>query len=72
MRGFADVTKIEILKRRIELRKQAVPLIKEEILEDQLRLCLLILQGRFEKQIDGGFNQDVSRKLDAVSVLLGD
>ena len=64
------MTEIGKIRRRILLKRQAIPLIREEIIEDQLRLALLVLQSRYERQIGDEFDPGLSRKLDALRVLI--
>ena len=66
------MTPIEHQKRRIELKRQVIPLVREEILEDQLKLALLVLQAKIERQMNDDFDPELSRKLDALAVLLED
>jgi hypothetical protein len=63
---------VEILNRRIFLQRQAIPLIKTEIRQDRARLALLGLKGDLEAQMTKTFDPILSRKLDAVHVLLGE
>lgn len=64
------VTEFEVLKRRIKLKRQAIPLIQGEIRQEQLRLALLTIKADLEAQMTGEFDPVLSRKLDAVGVLL--
>jgi hypothetical protein len=43
-----------------------------EIIDNQTYLALLILQARYEKQITDEYDPNLSRKLDALAVLLED
>ena len=61
---------IQKLKRRIHLKRQAIPLIKREIIDLQTRLALLVLKDHFEKQIGEKFDPTLSRKLDCITYLL--
>jgi hypothetical protein len=64
------MTHVDRPRRRIQLKHQALPLIREEIIEDQLRRALLLLQAKYEEQIGDDFNPELSRRLDALAVLL--
>ncbi len=64
------MTEFEVLKRRIKLKRQAIPLIQGEIRQEQLRLALLTIKADLEAQMTGEFDPVLSRKLDAVGVLL--
>lgn len=66
------MTEIEVLKRSIKLKRQAIPLIRQEINRDQNPIFLLKLKGEFEARIAEKFDPDLSRKIDAVLVLLGE
>lgn len=66
------MTAIQVLKRRIQLKRQAIPLIRREISDLQIRLALLVLKGRFEEQIAESFDLKLSRQLDCVIFLLED
>ncbi len=70
MRNVDKIDEKELLKRRIRLKRQALPLIKDEIRQDQLRLALLELKGDLERQITETFDRELSQKLDAVNCLL--
>jgi hypothetical protein len=47
------------------------PAIRQMIFSQQLKLALLLEQRRLEAAIDGGFDPMISRKLEAIQVLLG-
>lgn len=64
------MTETQILQRKIQLKRQALPLIQDEIIELQLRLALIVLKGRLECQAHSGFDPVISRKLDAIAYLL--
>lgn len=67
------MTELQLLRRRIHLKRQVIPLIKSEIRRDQLRLALLAIKSDLEGQINpDSFDPTLSRKLDAVMVLLED
>jgi len=70
MLGVKPMSETEILRSKIRLKKQAIPLIRQEIIDDQLQLALLIMKGRLEDQIENNFDLQLSRKLDAITVLL--
>jgi hypothetical protein len=61
---------IQRLKRTISLKRQAIPLIKSEIMELQVRVVLLWLERYFEREARGKFNPAISSKLDCVRYLL--
>lgn len=63
-------SEVVVLKRKILLKRQAIPLIKDEIVDHQLRLALLLLKGRLEEKMGAEFDVLLSRKLDAVIYLL--
>ena len=60
----------QILKRRIELKAQAIKLIQAERAELRERLSLLIMKERLERQIKDEFDPVLSSKLDCVNNLL--
>ena len=64
------MTEAEVLKRKILLKKQSIPLIQSEIVDLQIRLALNVLKDRLETQIGDGFDPVVSRRLDAIQILL--
>lgn len=47
------------------------PIIRARVQKNQIDLALLLLQKDLERSIDGEFDPAVSRKLDAVQLLLG-
>ena len=64
-------TEAQILQRRIKLKRQAIPLIRAEIRQDQCRLALLEIKSNLESQINSDwFDPNLSRQLDAITVLL--
>ncbi|MCF8051571.1 MAG: hypothetical protein K9L59_10065 [Desulfobacterales bacterium] len=67
----------QILKRRVELKSQAVKLMAQDLDEhrnrlrsSKIRLFLLVYRRRLEKQMGNGFDRGLSRRLDAVQFLL--
>jgi hypothetical protein len=64
------MTEIQILKRKIYLKRQARDMIGGEIMDMQVRLALTIFKERLEKQIAKDFNPTISHKLDAIQVLM--
>ena len=64
------MTQAQVLKRQIQLKRQAIPLIRREITDLQIRLALLVLKGRLEEQIGEDFDPKLSKQLDAVIFLL--
>lgn len=64
------MNQVEVIKRQIRLKRQALTLIKQEITDLQLRLVLVIMKGRLENQTDKGFDPALSRKLDCINYLL--
>lgn len=66
------MTEIQILKRKIRLKRQTRDMINGEIMDMQIRLALTIFKDRLEKQIAKNFDRAISHKLDAIQVLLGE
>jgi len=64
------MTEKEILKRKIQLKGQALKLIKEERRELIYRLVLKGLKETLEIQIKTKFDPVLSRKLDCIIYLL--
>jgi len=64
------MNEVQVLKRKIQLKRQATTAIKNEILEIQERLLLIFLKGRFEKRIGKSYDPTLGRKLDCVTFLL--
>jgi len=64
------MTKIEILKRKIQLKGQALKLIKEERRELIYKLALIGLKEVLEAQIETKFDPVLSCKLDCITYLL--
>ncbi len=63
------MNEIETIKQKIKLKKQAVPIIKSEIIDLQAKLCLHFLKGYYESQQDDG-DPSIHRKLDCVFSML--
>jgi hypothetical protein len=61
---------MKLLKRRLELKKQALKLFVEEIRDLEERLALLKIKQRAEGRIKDNFNPAMSRRLDALNFLL--
>lgn len=60
----------EIIKRKIQLKGQALKLIKAERLELIYKLALMKWKDSLEAQIKENFDPTLSRKLDCVHYLL--
>ena len=60
---------VATIKRKIRLKRQALPLIKREIVDFQLRLALIKLKDRFERQIES-YDPLLSQKIDCLTFLL--
>ena len=66
---FLIMNNESIVRRKIQLKRQAISLIKSEIIELQLRLALIKLKDRFEGQIKD-YNPLLSQKIDCLTFLL--
>lgn len=66
------MTEIQIVKRKIFLKSQAVALMREDIKALRFRAILLQVKAELERQITLTFNPVLSRKLDCVVALLED
>lgn len=64
------IQKAQILRRQIELKRQARDLIGDEIVDLQIRLALVTHKQRLETQIEEDFNSVISRKIDCILYLL--
>ena len=64
------MNEIEVIKRAIELKQQAIPLIKREVEELQERLFLIKLKDRLEQKAKGASSPTLSRKIDCVQFIL--
>ena len=64
------MNEIEAIERAIELKQQAMPLIKQKLEEPQERLFLIKLKDRFEQKAEGASNPTLSRKIDCVQFIL--
>lgn len=64
------MTEKEILKRKIQLKDQALKLIKAERRELIYRLALRGLKGTLEAQVKATFDPVLSQKLDCINYLL--
>ena len=64
------MTEVEIVKRKIVLKRQAIPLIRAEIIEHEERFILLRMRGQLEDQITEPCDPALSAKLDCVIYLL--
>jgi hypothetical protein len=70
MKEKTSMNKQQILKRKIQLKKQAVKVIKSDIIGLNQQLALIYIKEHFEKQIGDGFDPVLSRKLDCLDYLL--
>ena len=60
------------LARAIELKRQSIPLIREEIHYMEERYCLFRMLERLEARIKkGNFDSDTSEKIDCIRRILG-
>jgi hypothetical protein len=64
------MNEIKLLKRKLVLKKQALKLFAEKVEELKDRLALLKIQQRTEGRMKENFDPAISRRLDAVNVLL--
>jgi hypothetical protein len=64
------MTELEMLKRKILLKRQARDVISGEIVEMRIKLTLTVYKKLLEKQIAKDFDPAISRKLDAIQVLM--
>jgi hypothetical protein len=64
------MTELQTIKRKIQLKRQAIEVIKDDIIDLRFNQILIIQKGRLEKQINKTFDLTLSRKLDAIQVLL--
>ncbi len=60
----------KILKRKVLLKSQAIKLFRQDKEDLKLKLVLLKEKGRLEGKMEKDFNPILSRKLDAVLILL--
>jgi hypothetical protein len=60
----------EHIWRAITLKKQAIPLIKKEIVELEDRFVLIRLFRRYQEQIRNEFDSDLSERIDCITRLL--
>lgn len=67
-----SMTQLQILKRAIALKKQAIPLIRSEIVDLEERFILIRMLQRLEAKTTRNFDPMISRQIDAVHVLLED
>lgn len=61
---------IEIIERKILLKRQAIDVIVDEIRELKFRKTLLVEKGRMERKMEERFDPELSRKLDCCIYLL--
>ena len=66
---YNPISEQAILKRKIHLKRQAITLIKNEIIELQLRLALIKLNDCFERQVKD-YDPLLSQKIDCLTFLL--
>jgi hypothetical protein len=64
------MTELEILKRKLVLKKQAVNLINEEVQDLQILLVLYKIKKHLETKTNQTFDPVLSRKLDCLNYLL--
>jgi hypothetical protein len=60
----------QILKRKIQLKRQARDLIRDEIFELQSEYALVVLKNHYEKQIEDSYHPELSRKIDCINFLI--
>ena len=60
----------QILKRKIQLKRQALDLIRDEIFELKSEYALVELKKRYEKQIGNSYHPELSRKIDCINFLI--
>lgn len=63
---------IKTIDRKIQLKRQAMHVIMNEISELKFRKTLLAEKGRMERKMQERFDPELSVKLDCVIQLLGD
>jgi hypothetical protein len=63
------VTKLEIIKRKIQLNRQGITLCKDNIDELQFIGALIKAKPLFEKRISKKFDPNLSAQLDAINFL---
>jgi hypothetical protein len=64
------MTAEQTIQRKLFLKRQAVSIIRHDCAELRVHLFLLKLKSKLEKQIAEEFDPILSRRLDAVQVLL--
>ena len=64
------MNQVETIKRKIKLKRQAIPQIRREIEEQEEILVLLRMRSRLEQQQKIDFDPAVSSRLDCVIYLL--
>ena len=65
-----QMNEIATIRRQITLKRQARKVIKNEIVDLWIRLAIITLKGRLEVQMKKDFDPELSKKMDAVIVLL--
>ena len=63
-------TEKQIIQRKLFLKRQARAIIRQDITKLHEKLFLYRLKSRLEREISHGFDRNLSRRLDAVQVLL--
>lgn len=61
---------LKILKRRIQLKKQAIFLIRDETIDLQIRAILILFKSRLENKMGSAFDPNLSKKIDCLTFLL--
>ncbi len=61
---------LQKFKRAIDLKRQAIPLIKAEIMDLEEQFILFRMKERFESKITNEFDPVLSRKLEIIDYLL--
>ena len=64
------MNELETIRRKIVLKRQAIPLIRREIVEHEDSFVLLRMRERLEKQIKDDFDPVLSTKLSCLIYLL--
>jgi hypothetical protein len=64
------MTELEMVRRKIRLKRQGRDLISDEIIDLQIRMALVVHKSRLEAQIGTSFDPVLSQKIDAVVFLL--
>ena len=64
------MNELQMIRRKIQLKRQGRDFIGDEIIDLQIRMALVVHKSRLEAKMNQHFDANLSRKLDAIQFLL--